>query len=85
MKTNVFHSERQASCDVLFYPITPVFCYSSDVTGPGGFRKTEIRRETEKKIFLRYYATVLMLNMLFQTTRCDSADVKVVEKRQIMV
>lgn len=23
MKTNIFHSDRQASCDVLVYPITP--------------------------------------------------------------
>lgn len=49
MKTNVFHSERQASCDVLFYPITPEFLYFSDVKRPGRFRKKEIRRETEQK------------------------------------
>lgn len=53
MKTNVFHSKRQASCDVLLYPITPVFLYFLDVTKPGGFTKEEeeeeeIKRETEQ-------------------------------------
>ncbi len=45
MKTNVFHPKRQASCDVLFYPVTPVFFYFSDVTGPGGFREEETERK----------------------------------------
>lgn len=66
---------RQASCDVLFYPITPVFFCSSDVTRPGGFvkKRNKGRNRAKKKYSCDVMQPVLMLNMLFQTTRCDSA------------
>lgn len=78
MKTNIFHSQRQASCDVLFYPITSVFLYSSDVTRPGGFRKNIYKERNRGKKENPYdvMQPLLKLNMRFQTTRCDSADVK---------
>lgn len=52
---------RQASCDVLSYPITPVFFCSSDVKRPGGFvkKRNKERNRAKKKIFLRCYATRL--------------------------
>lgn len=43
---------------MLFYPLTSVFLYSSDVTRPGGFK--EISREAEQQnILTDYYATRL--------------------------